>query len=127
MVMAKQMKKIILIGIFGLLLVAGCSSPQTVDRKNETDSLGLPVIAESPTSAQPDEIPQEPTLDILSEPTQITLEADSTPSITDVSPESPEETQPSQPVVKTGLEATDPSTVQLASGKPQLVEFFAFW
>ena len=29
--------------------------------------------------------------------------------------------------VKTGLEATDPEKVQLASGKPQLVEFFAFW
>ena len=29
--------------------------------------------------------------------------------------------------VKSALEATDPSTVQLASGEPQLVEFFAFW
>jgi hypothetical protein len=25
------------------------------------------------------------------------------------------------------LEATDPSSVVLASGQPQLVEFFAFW
>jgi hypothetical protein len=25
------------------------------------------------------------------------------------------------------LEATDPATVSLAAGKPQLVEFFAFW
>ena len=25
------------------------------------------------------------------------------------------------------LEATDPSTVSLAAGQPQLVEFFAFW
>ena len=31
------------------------------------------------------------------------------------------------PPVKTSLEATDPATVVLASGKPQLVEFFAFW
>lgn len=29
--------------------------------------------------------------------------------------------------VKTGLEATNPADVQLASGKVQLVEFFAFW
>jgi hypothetical protein len=28
---------------------------------------------------------------------------------------------------RTGLESTDPSTVALASGEPQLVEFFAFW
>ena len=38
---------------------------------------------------------------------------------------SPGEAAP--PPVKTGLEATNPSTVVLASGKPQLVEFFAFW
>ena len=31
------------------------------------------------------------------------------------------------PEVKTELEATDPATVTLATGKPQLVEFFAFW
>jgi hypothetical protein len=31
------------------------------------------------------------------------------------------------PEVKTELEASDPATVTLASGKPQLVEFFAFW
>ena len=31
------------------------------------------------------------------------------------------------PVLKTELEATDPSTVNLASGEIQLIEFFAFW
>lgn len=31
------------------------------------------------------------------------------------------------PEPKAGLEATDPSTVILASGSPQLVEFFAYW
>jgi hypothetical protein len=29
--------------------------------------------------------------------------------------------------VKSALEATDPATVQLGSGEPLLVEFFAFW
>jgi hypothetical protein len=28
---------------------------------------------------------------------------------------------------RVGLEATDPSTVVLASGEPQIVEFFAYW
>jgi hypothetical protein len=37
------------------------------------------------------------------------------------------ETPAATQVLKTGLVATDPGTVQLASGKPQLVEFFAFW
>ncbi len=32
-----------------------------------------------------------------------------------------------QPPIKTGLEATNPSTVNLASGGLQFVEFFAFW
>jgi hypothetical protein len=31
------------------------------------------------------------------------------------------------PTARRGLEATDPTTVQLASGRPLLVEFFAFW
>lgn len=38
---------------------------------------------------------------------------------------SPEEVVP--PPVKTALVATDPATVDLAKGKPQLLEFFAFW
>jgi hypothetical protein len=31
------------------------------------------------------------------------------------------------PTLRVGLEATDPGAVQLASGEPTLVEFFAFW
>ena len=35
--------------------------------------------------------------------------------------------QPAPPPIKEGLVATEPQTVSLASGGPQLVEFFAFW
>jgi hypothetical protein len=31
------------------------------------------------------------------------------------------------PTARSGQEATDPTTVNLASGKPSLVKFFAFW
>jgi outer membrane biogenesis lipoprotein LolB len=31
------------------------------------------------------------------------------------------------PVIKTEFTPTDPTTVNLALGKPQFVEFFAFW
>ncbi len=31
------------------------------------------------------------------------------------------------PTLRSGQEATDPTTVNLASGKPSLVKFFAFW
>lgn len=34
---------------------------------------------------------------------------------------------PTAVVISEQLEATDPATVQLAAGKPQLIEFFAFW
>ena len=34
---------------------------------------------------------------------------------------------PTLPPVSAELHATDPATVSLASGKVQLVEFFAFW
>jgi len=40
------------------------------------------------------------------------------------------QTAPSQPTahtIRTELAATDPSTVDLTSGRPTLVEFFAFW
>ena len=35
--------------------------------------------------------------------------------------------QPAAPTIRTALAATDPATVNLASGKPTLVDFFAFW
>lgn len=35
--------------------------------------------------------------------------------------------EPTPLPVRNALEATNPTTVQLASGKVQLVEFFAFW
>jgi hypothetical protein len=39
----------------------------------------------------------------------------------------PEPEQISPPSPKSNLAATDPSSVELSSGSPQLVEFFAFW
>jgi hypothetical protein len=35
--------------------------------------------------------------------------------------------EPIKPELKTALVATDPGSVNLASGTPTLVEFFAFW
>ena len=31
------------------------------------------------------------------------------------------------PTVRVAMQRTDPSTVVLAAGKPQLIEFFTFW
>lgn len=57
-------------------------------------------------------------------------EAPTVNAVTDVPAAMPTEAPTAAPTkkpVKTELEATDPATVQLAAGKPQLVEFFAFW
>lgn len=62
----------------------------------------------------------------------------STPEASDISPGQTDDIQdngdqqvppePSAtPTVRPGLEATDPESVDLASGKPTLLEFFAFW
>ncbi|MGW8224298.1 MAG: hypothetical protein ACWGOY_01095, partial [Anaerolineales bacterium] len=39
----------------------------------------------------------------------------------------PSPEQASLPPIKTALEASDPAGVNLVSGKPTLLEFFAFW
>jgi uncharacterized membrane protein len=62
----------------------------------------------------------------------------STPELADVSPAGTEAVQDAEeqvpppepsatPTARPGLEATDPESVHLASGKPTLLEFFAFW
>ena len=49
----------------------------------------------------------------------------STPAPADTASENPAET--GKPFTLDQLVATDPSTVQLAAGKVQLIEFFAYW
>jgi hypothetical protein len=49
------------------------------------------------------------------------------PPPVEASPYPAPESAQARPTPRTELEATDPSTVQLAAGSPQLVEFFAFW
>ena len=102
--------------LVGLLLAAcGASSSQ-----NQND--GLPTsINENQTEGELASTPSQslPTVDASPDaPNQVIL-----PNV-NVAP-NPEPT--GAPEVKTELEATDPATVTLATGKPQLVEFFAFW
>jgi len=54
-------------------------------------------------------------------------------TVTETSEDEPESTEEAVmeeapvPTPREGLESTDPSTVNLVSGEPQLVELFAFW
>jgi len=98
------MKKVQLIGIVGALtlLAAACqSAPQT------TAQVLPPAPPASETSALP-------------------VESDA--PAPDSEQAAPVEQEPAPPFeVRQGLAATDPATVNLASGTPTLVEFFAFW
>ncbi len=59
------------------------------------------------------------------------VQAEDTPAPVEVATQTPASEEESNaqvlPTPKQGLAATDPTTIDLASGKPMLVEFFAFW
>ena len=143
----------IILGIcfVGLLILTACSGSDTPEpapgietrevQVNELPSTQAPTETDQATDIATEEVPPDPTFD--------QTESDTTPEEGYPSPgdqlsgypvpgegypppdsqtggyPSPGEGQP--PPVKTALEATNPSTVSLASGDIQLVEFFAFW
>jgi thiol-disulfide isomerase/thioredoxin len=81
-------------------------TPATV-QGTPTSSAPGPVATGAPTSA-PGSLATTPPLD----PTQTVLQPTPTPTLY---------------IVRTGLYPSDPLTVVLASGRPQLVEFYAVW
>ncbi|NOY98662.1 MAG: hypothetical protein GXP40_05595 [Chloroflexi bacterium] len=85
------------------------------------------------TSAPPASPPPAPTVELSDsvQPSPAPATEESAPAPGTESPDAAGPTAESAPVVVTPrgnqLEATDPSMVNLASGRPQLIEFFAFW
>jgi hypothetical protein len=74
---------------------------------------GVVVDVEPPSAT-----PLEAQIEAVDDPTLQAEVPTAAPTATEVdSPREPRE----------GLEATDPATVVLASGEPQIIEFFAFW
>ena len=91
----------------GLLLAACTGATQQADRDPNVDT--------APSQQEAEEGAPVGNLDVQegeSDPTPIPPES----APTDV-----------KPTPRPELSATDPATVSLASGEPQLVEFFAFW
>jgi hypothetical protein len=126
--------------IVGLSILAACSGSKTPEpslmletqevQVEEIPQTEIPIETVSPTNIMADEVYPAPTLD------QENKDPNSKgyPAPIEGSPPAdsqnggysePEEGYP--PPVKTELEASDPSSVNLASGEIQLVEFFAFW
>ncbi|TFH37870.1 MAG: hypothetical protein E4G99_01205 [Anaerolineales bacterium] len=66
--------------------------------------------------------PTEPQTSSEAVSTELPAQLGSEPTAVEAITEAPGESVPRQ-----DLEATDPASVVLTSGRPQLVEFFAFW
>ncbi|HEY47506.1 MAG: hypothetical protein AMJ88_06380 [Anaerolineae bacterium SM23_ 63] len=82
------------------------------------------------TACQGDRSVPESGPPVVEEPTQESIsvaESQEEPTIESAATPVIEPSPDVFPTPRQALEATDPSTVVLASGKPTLVEFFAFW
>jgi len=136
---------ILMVGILlvGTLFVSACGSQQT-PAPTEQEAAAEDEISEPALEIAMTEVPAEMQSSAGDEPPNASptdppdVDSESqvegypspgylwpTPTTNSAAYPSPVEAAP--PPLKIGLEATDPSTVVLASGKPQLVEFFAFW
>lgn len=111
-------------------LLAGCraavqppaASPNLLPAEGSIPTAALVAVDPLPTATPQAEQAAQflPALEnqFASSPTPATTPAAQTPSATPPS---------SRREIKAGLEASDPSAAQLASGGIQLIEFFAFW
>ena len=141
----KYPRFLLMLGILlvGTLIISACGSQQTpaatVDEAAAADEIPEPALEIALTEAPAETLSgadvEQPNVS-PTDPPDVDREAQDegypapgyqwpTPTTNSGAYPGPGEAAP--PPVKTGLEATNPSTVVLASGKPQLVEFFAFW
>lgn len=104
-------RKILLtLGLLAVFLLSACTPSASAPPLT-------PTIAPQPATPEPapiEELPAPPTIEIVPTATEETVKE-----------------PPPVAIVPTSrgnaLHATDPGTVNIASGQPQLIEFFAFW
>jgi len=109
------MKKTLFMILITAILIAACSTP--------TPTLPAPIAnTQAPAVSQPTQSPA------VSQPTQAPAvsQPTSAPVVVNTAPPQPTAAQPAKPISKE-FTPSDPKNVKLAAGKPQLVEFFAFW
>jgi hypothetical protein len=122
------LKYLILISIF-LLLLAGCSGAgedESIAGINPAGDLAsAQPTADATTFSQPapSEVPAQTS--IPAQPPQATVEAANPAEEAGGDNSAP--AAPTMPTPRPDLEATNPGDVRLASGRVQLIEFFAFW
>ena len=130
--------------LVGMLIVSACSSQETSALTQvepaPAEQSSEQVVATSPTDIPEELIPtatageaplpaaDDPVVDNDEPPDGYSAPGYPVPAPTiDLDPYPSPEEAAAPPPPKTGLEATNPSTVVLGAGKPQLIEFFAFW
>lgn len=141
----KNPRLFILVGLFfvGIVIISACSTRQTSEATQEPEVAGEQIVEQVPT-----ELPAEisPTTEIDIEENPVVPVDDQveenipepggypapgyqfpTPDTNSGGDPYPSPEQANLPPVKTELQATNPATVNLATGEPQLIEFFAFW
>jgi len=104
------------LGLLVAISLAACTPSVAPPTPTPTDAVveaptSSSAAEESPTEAEPTPVPTE------------VVEATEPPT------EQPPTEEPKAVATSRGdfLVATDPATVNLASGEPQLIEFFAYW
>ena len=96
-------KTLLTLGLLAVFVLSACTPTQSPAPPPEP----TPTPEVESAEAQP-AAPAPPAAAVEEAPTEVVVEAQPT-------------SRGSQ------LEATDPATVNIASGQPQLIEFFAFW
>ncbi len=80
-----------------------------------------------PAVQQPAAAETEAVTETVAEPAEAASPTLDQEPATEVAAQQPTDTAAPPPTVSDELRATDPTTVNLATGKPTLLEFFAFW
>lgn len=104
--------------LIALMFVVGCTAQNAAVQPTDAVEATPETVAEE----IPTDVPAAAPTDEMFIPTDAP-----TATTAPVSAAASEESGATCPNRGSGLEATDPSTVALASGDVQLLEFFAFW
>jgi len=128
--MRKTIPKMIILNtlyLFGLLILSACSTTKV--ENNEIATISETLAATQDRNDNPDSI--DPTKQEVNneEPELITTDSENMEEQIsgDLLPDAETLTDDNQFIPKTILEATNPSSVNLASGGIQFIEYFAYW
>ena len=108
------MKKTLFMILITAIMIASCSTPAPTLPAPAANTQAPAVSTQAPAMSQPTSAPS------------VVNTAPPQPAPPQPTAAQPTAVQPAKPISKE-FTPSDPKSVKLAAGKPQLVEFFAFW